>query len=172
MMNTRALEACAALVAAVLVVLVPRGVVGQPPAIVATQAGARPPVDTPAPLPSVALPPALDRVLRDYERAWSARDPRALAVLFTDDGFVLSGGHPPIRGRGAIERHYAGHGGPLSLRALAFATEGTVGWIVGGYARAPGEPDQGKFTLTLRRTADGGWLIASDMDNGNAARPD
>ena len=26
-----------------------------------------------APLPSITLPPALDRVLRDYERAWRAR---------------------------------------------------------------------------------------------------
>ena len=29
---------------------------------------------TAAPLPSVVLPPALDRVLRDYETAWKAQD--------------------------------------------------------------------------------------------------
>jgi ketosteroid isomerase-like protein len=27
--------------------------------------------------------------------------------------------------------------------------------------------DVGKFTLTLRKGADGRWLIVSDMDNGN-----
>lgn len=124
---------------------------------------------TPAtPLPSVSLPAPLARVLTDYETAWQNKDERALAALFTEDGFVLSGGTPPVRGRAAIERHYADQGGPLALRALAFATEGNLGHIIGAYARGRGEPDVGKFTLTLRRQADGRWLIASDMDNGNS----
>jgi hypothetical protein len=55
----------------------------------------------------------------------------------------------------------------LSLRAFAFAAEGRVGYILGGFARQKGEPDNGKFTLTLHRAADGRWLIVSDMDNGN-----
>jgi hypothetical protein len=43
-----------------------------------------------APLPSVALPPGLDHVLRDYERAWRARDADALAGLFTAAFAVFS----------------------------------------------------------------------------------
>jgi hypothetical protein len=66
-----------------------------------------------------------------------------------------------------IAKHYTGKGGPLALRALAFASEGATGFIIGGYARQKGEPDVGKFTLTLRRDASGRWLIMSDMDNGN-----
>jgi hypothetical protein len=54
------------------------------------------------------------------------------------------------------------------LRAFAFATEGKVGYILGGFARQAGQPDVGKFTLTLRADADGRWLIASDMDNPNS----
>ena len=51
----------------------------------------------------------------------------AVAQLFTEDGFVLSGGRPPIRGRTAIAEHYgSGGGGPLSLRALAFAADGSL----------------------------------------------
>jgi ketosteroid isomerase-like protein len=123
---------------------------------------------TPAPaLPFVELPPALDRVLRDYERAWRARDPAALAELFTEDGFVLANGNPPVRGRAAIRAAYANGGGPLSLRALAYATEGRVGYIIGGFGRAPGEPDSGKFVLALRQGSDGRWQIAADMDNSN-----
>lgn len=117
-------------------------------------------------LPSVDLPADLDRVLRDYEAAWQATDADALAALFHPDAFVMAGGRPPARGRDAIRAYYRGRGGPLSLRALAFAAEGDVGWIIGGYARAPGEPDVGKFSLTLRRT-DGRWLIVTDMDTGN-----
>jgi ketosteroid isomerase-like protein len=132
--------------------------------------GAAAPADAtvePAPLPSVTLPPDLARVLTDYEAAWRARDAAALARLFAEDGFVLSGGRPPIRGRAAVERHYRGSGGPLALRALAYATEGAVGYIIGGYARQAGDPDVGKFTLTLRREAGGPWLIVSDMDSPN-----
>ena len=121
----------------------------------------------PAQEPSVKLSPELARVLTDYETAWRARDAAALARLFAEDGFVLPGGHPPVRGRAAIQQHYTGKGGPLRLRAIAFATEGPVGYIIGGYSGEEGKPDDGKFTLTLRKGSDGRWLIFSDMDNSN-----
>jgi len=122
------------------------------------------------PVASVTLPPELARVLTDYEAAWRSRDAAALAALFDEDGFVLASGGPPVRGRAAIRAAYAGAGGPLFLRAFAYATEGRVGYILGGFTHRAGEPDSGKFTLTLRRGADGRWLIASDMDNGNRPR--
>src|SRR6185436_2510558 len=84
-------------------------------------------------LPSVNLPSELNRVLRDYERAWGARDAAGLSALFAEDGFVLQGGRPPVRGRSAIRAAYAGSGGPLRLRAFAYATSGDVGYILGGY---------------------------------------
>jgi ketosteroid isomerase-like protein len=128
---------------------------------------AQPPEASP---PSVTLPAPLARVLTDYERAWQAKDAAALAALFTPDGFVLSSGSPPVRGREAIQRHYTGQGGPLALRALAFATQGSIGYIIGGFSRQKDEPDVGKFTLTLRKEKDGRWRIVSDMDNGNSRR--
>ena len=124
---------------------------------------AAPPADS---TPSVTLPPALDRVLRDYERAWTARDAAGLSALFAEDGFVLQLGRPPVRGRAGIRAAYAGAGGPLRLRAFAYATSGDVGYILGGYAGGTGAADDGKFTLTLKRVS-GRWLIMSDMDNPN-----
>ena len=121
-----------------------------------------------APLPSVMLPPELARVLSQYEAAWQAHDAIKLAALFAEDGFVLSLGRPPVRGRDAIRKQYANAGGPLSLRAFAYATEGSIGYIIGGFTGRKGEPDTGKFTLTLRKAANGRWLIVSDMDNGNS----
>lgn len=119
-------------------------------------------------LPSVQLPAELDRVLRDYERAWRASDVAALVRLFTDDGFVLQPGRPPARGRAALERVYRGQGGgDLKLRALAFAQADTVAFIIGAYGYGDAPSDMGKFTLTLRREPRGRWLIASDMDNGS-----
>ncbi|MDZ4675492.1 MAG: hypothetical protein SGI84_13630 [Gemmatimonadota bacterium] len=55
----------------------------------------------------------------------------------------------------------------VSLGALAFATEATVGYIIGAYAIEPGNPDIGKFTLVLHRAPGGPWQIVSDMDNPN-----
>ena len=124
----------------------------------------------PASQPSVTLPAELDRVLKDYEAAWGAKDPARLAKLFAEDGYVLAGGSPPVKGRPAIETYYTGHGGPLFLGAFAYATEGKVGYILGGYTGTAGSPDEGKFTLTLRKGSDGRWLINSDMDNGNRRR--
>jgi ketosteroid isomerase-like protein len=120
--------------------------------------------------PSVSVPVPLARVLTDYEAAWQKKDAAALAVLFAEDGFVLSNGVPPVRGRAAIEKHYTGQGGPLSLRAFAFASEGATGYIIGAFTRHKGDADIGKFTLILRKEQDGRWLIVSDMDNGNSRR--
>lgn len=115
-------------------------------------------------LPSIALPPELARVLSDYEKAWQAKDPAALAELFTEDGFVLANGKPPVRGREAIRAAYADAGGPLALRALAVSTSGDTGYIIGAFSGAANKPDMGKFILAIRKVGDR-WLIAADMDN-------
>ena len=126
-----------------------------------------------APMPSVKLPPEIDRVLRDYERAWRSGDATAVAALFAEDGFILQSGRPAIRGRAAIANAYKGQaGGPLRLRAFAYATGDTTGYILGGYGYGEGDtvPDMGKYTVTLRRSRGGPWQLFSDMDNGNQQR--
>jgi ketosteroid isomerase-like protein len=143
--------------AALLVVLSAQHPPALPPAVAA--------------LPSVTLPPALDRVLRDYEKAWQAKDAAGLAALFAEDGFVLGSGRPPVRGRDAIRAAYTGAGGPLALRALAYATEGSVGYIIGAFGPVAGGEDRGKFALTLRRDPAGRWLITADMDSSNQRSP-
>ncbi len=42
-----------------------------------------------SPQPTISLPPDLARILTDYEEAWQAKDEKALAALFAEDGFVL-----------------------------------------------------------------------------------
>jgi hypothetical protein len=123
------------------------------------------PAQSPAPLPSVTLPPELDRVLRDYERHWKASDGAALSALFTDDGFINRNGW--IRGRDAIREAYTRSGGDLRLRALAYAAADTVGYIIGGYRYGDATTDGGKFILTLRRAPRGEWKIAADLDAAN-----
>src|SRR5260370_13519467 len=115
---------------------------------------------------SITLPPSLARVLTDYERGWKAGDAAALAQLFTEDGFVLSPGQPPVKGRVAIQKLYTGPGSSLSLRAFAYAINGDLAFIIGGYSSAPSGPDEGKFTFTLRKQ-NWRWLIASHMYTEN-----
>ena len=118
-----------------------------------------------APPAAVTLPPELDRVLRDYERAWRAGDGAALAALFTDDGFAVQSGSPLARGHAAIARNISGPGGALQLSAYAFSVSGTVAYIVGGYRYPDTIGPGGRFVLALRQGADGRWRIAADLDN-------
>ncbi len=120
--------------------------------------------------PSVALPADVERVLRDYEKAWGANDPAALARLFTADGMALPSGQLPALGADSIRKAYStGAGSPLFLRAIAHGGSGDLAYVIGGFGGAPDKPDYGKFVLVLRKV-DGRWLIVADMDNSNAPR--
>jgi ketosteroid isomerase-like protein len=123
----------------------------------------QPPASADAPA-TITLPPALARVLTDYEAAWRARDAAALARLFADDRVVVPNACPPVTGRARVQECYANSGGPLALRAIASKTDGALGYIIGAYAEKKGGPDLGKFTLTLAKGSDGRWLIVADMD--------
>jgi ketosteroid isomerase-like protein len=125
------------------------------------------PADSLNAFPSVDLPPELASVLRDYETAWQNKDAEGLAALFTEDGFVLRPGHPPVRGREDITDAYAEVGGRLHLRAFDSKQEGDIAYIIGGYAGHETWPDTGKFILALKKNETGRWLIIADMDNRN-----
>ncbi len=122
--------------------------------------------------PSVALPPELDRVLRDYERAWSAKDPEALARLFTAEGMALPSGQPPAQGAASIRQAYAQHAGsPLALRALAYATSGDLAYIIGGFAPAPGQPDLGRSRSRPCRRCCSCWCSAAAPVGAGSSPP-
>ena len=123
---------------------------------------------TPAALPSVQLPAELDRVLRDYEKAWRASDGAGLSELFADGRVVMTNSGRAVMGRAAVRELYSRGGGPLFLRAVAYAMDDTVAYIIGGYAVREGENDAGTYVLTLvRPTRAGKWLISADMDRAH-----
>ena len=120
--------------------------------------------------PGITLPPALDRVLRDYEAAWRDGDGARLASLFTADGFAVQSGSPLARGQAAIAGNIKGPGGALQLTAYAYAVDGTVGYIVGGYRYPQTSGPGGRFVLALKQGSGGRWLIAADLDNTGPRR--
>ena len=103
-------------------------------------------------------------MLNDYETAWRSKDAAALAKLFADDRVVVPNACPPVKGRARVQECYAGSGGALALRAIAYSIDDKLAYIVGAFAGSEGAPDSGKFTLTLTKDADGKWLIVADMD--------
>lgn len=121
------------------------------------------------PLPTVTVPAEIQQVLDAYAEAWTRKDTRALAALFSEDGMALPNMQPPARGADAIEKTYAqGAGSPLSLRPIAYGRSGELAYVIGGFGPTPEAPEFGKFTLLLRLQPDGQWRIVSDMDNSNA----
>ena len=120
------------------------------------------------PQPSVDLPNDLAQVLRDYERHWSAGEADELSALFIERGLIVRG-VTWIRGRDAIRQAYQNASGPLRLRAIEYASDGDVGYIIGAYGYGEDLPveDNGMFVLTLQRDSSGGWLIVSDLDRGS-----
>ncbi len=139
-------------------------------AIGGTCRAAQPP-DAPTP-PPVSLPPALDRVLRDYEAAWRDGDGARLAALFTEDGFAVQSGSPIRRGRAAIAAGITKPGGALQLTAYAYSTSGNLAHIIGGYRYPQTTGEGGRFVLALQSGPDGRWLIAADLANsGPRPRP-
>ena len=137
--------------------------------LVAVPCGVRAQSTDPLGQDPVTLPPALDRVLRDYEAAWEAGDGARLATLFTEDGFALNNGSLPMKGRSRIAQMLTQPGGDLQLRAFAYATSDSVGYIIGGFRYPTTTGPGGKFLLAIRKGRDGRWLIAADMDNNAAA---
>src|SRR5688500_1890763 len=102
-------------------------------------------------LPTVTLPPEMDRVLRDYERHWAAGNEAGLAALFAEDALLLPSGFAAARGREGIQQAYEDVIVPVHLRALAYAADDSVGYVVGAYRFDPMETESGKFIFALRR---------------------
>ncbi len=119
---------------------------------------------------TVVLPAEVDRVLKDYEKAWIAKDTAALAKLFTGDGMALPSGQMPAQGEDSIRKAYAPSvGTTLNLRPFSYSTSGELAYVIGGWGGAADKPEYGKFVLVLRRVS-GRWLIVADMDNSNMPR--
>jgi uncharacterized protein len=124
--------------------------------------------------PPVELPRALDRVLRDLERHWHARDHAALAALFTEDG-IMQSGDAWRRGRPAIRiAMLDSRGADLRFWAQGFETNDSLGYVVGSYGHrtVPHLWDLGRMHLSLRLGRDGIWRIAAAvLGNVNPPSP-
>lgn len=121
----------------------------------------------------------IDRVRESYVAAWKSASAERLAALYTEDARVLYPDQPPVSGRAAIKSYFDGFfreftDHDFALRSSEVVIAGAWAFDSGTYqwtARSGNERvgDDGKYLVVLRRSADGAWLLARDMDNSNRA---
>jgi uncharacterized protein (TIGR02246 family) len=150
-------------------------------AVLATVAGARGLAQAGAQSASSG-DPAIKQVADAYVKASLAGDAKAIAALYTEDAVEMPPNQPPIKGRAAIEQHYATllagtKLGTFTLTHLESRASGDMGYDAGTYdqsvtpggATAPMK-DTGKYVVILKRTG-GAWKVAYAIYNSNQPPP-
>jgi uncharacterized protein (TIGR02246 family) len=114
---------------------------------------------------------------RDWEKAYNAGDPKAVAALYAEDALLLPPGSPGARGRAAILEYFtkdiAGSRAAGEVFVVNPRTDvgvsGDQGWESGTYqVTVKGAvAETGKF-LSVSRKKDGKWLYIRDTWNADA----
>lgn len=115
--------------------------------------------------------PVLDKLTKEFEAAFNAKDAEKVASFYTDDAALLSPNEPMIRGRDSITARYREEFKQgltnLQLKPIESALGGTVGFEVGTSAVALRSPDgllstSGKYAVIYKRVGNQ-WKIAYDI---------
>jgi uncharacterized protein (TIGR02246 family) len=114
------------------------------------------------------------RIGRRLEAAFNARDPAALAALYTEDAVLMPPSEPMVQGRRAIRLWFdqtLPRLGMIRLWPATTSAERELAVQVGRFemtpsavSDSPGSEHAGKYVLVLTR-ADEGWAIAADLWN-------
>lgn len=119
--------------------------------------------------------------IRATNKAWMeaivAKDAKAIAAIYAEDGQFLPPNGPKAVGREAVEKNWAGAVG-LPGMSLTFETEkfvfsksGDLAVDIGTYKfAAGGQTDSGKSVVTWTKR-DGKWLVLTDMYSSDAPPP-
>ncbi|HEY6050618.1 MAG TPA: SgcJ/EcaC family oxidoreductase [Thermoanaerobaculia bacterium] len=129
-----------------------------------------------------AIDPAIAQVAETYRTAVLAGDAAGAASVFLDDGVEMPPGHPPVRGRAAIERYYREcFAGPCRFTGFVLSpwdvtVAGKVAYNVGASRQtitAGGSTIEcsSKYLVVLRRDGGGAWKVAYAIYNIDAPPP-
>ena len=105
------------------------------------------------PRPAVSVPPEIRRLLAARQAAW--RDKAALLPLLHDKAVLLDGEGKWVIGADAVAQQLARtFGRPYDIRPVAYAADGSSGYVAGYYTRGQGDQTSyvGYFHLDLVRT--------------------
>ena len=116
--------------------------------------------------------PAFSSRSGEWQDAMNAKDPDAIAALYTANARVLPPNGPAKIGRDAVRAEFAAMidaGLSVELASIETKSGGDVAYNVGTYVLTAGDTvvDEGKFIETWNRSADGEWLMANDIWNSD-----
>ncbi len=133
-----------------------------------------------APVAAGADEAAIRAQSRDWEKAFSAGDAKAVAALYAEDALLLPPGAPGARGRAAILAFFIKDIAQSKAAGVVLVVNpktdvgvsGDIGWESGTYtATVKGAVvESGKF-LSVSRKKNGKWLYLRDTWNADAAPP-
>ena len=121
----------------------------------------------------------LSQVNRDFAKAMNAKDASAAANCYADNAVILPPGQPNVTGREAIQKYWQGFldGAGFvdaSVSTVATGSNGDVGYEIGTADLHLKGPDgkivteKIKYSIVLKRNAEGKWLQTYDMWNSVA----
>ncbi len=114
-----------------------------------------------------------EATIRATNKAWmeaiAAKDAKAVAAIYAEDGQMLPPNAPKAVGREALEKGWAGLMGmpgmtlTFETEKFVFAKSGDLAVDIGTYRfAAGGQTDTGKSVVTWTKR-DGKWLVLTDM---------
>ncbi|MVM35883.1 SgcJ/EcaC family oxidoreductase [Spirosoma sp. HMF4905] len=118
----------------------------------------------------------LSKVNRDFVKALNARDATAAANCYAVDAIILPPGQPNVTGHEAIQKYWQGFldgAGYVdgTVSTIATGSNGDLGYEIGTADLHLKGPDgkimteKIKYTIVLKRNAEGKWLQTYDMWN-------
>jgi uncharacterized protein (TIGR02246 family) len=117
-----------------------------------------------------------DEIRQRWMAAGNAKDAAAIAALYAEDATVMPPNGAAVKGRAAIQSFWKGMvdqlTGKVTLARVGGWQGGDTGYEVGTYASMMGTGnDTGKYLITLKKGADGKWLITNDIFNSDLPCP-
>jgi uncharacterized protein (TIGR02246 family) len=117
-----------------------------------------------------------DEIRQRWTAAATAKDAAGIAALYADDATVMPPNAAAVKGRAAIQSFWKGMvdqlTGKVTLARVGGWQGGDAGYEAGTYSAAMGTgTDTGKYLLTLKKGADGKWLITNDIFNSDLPCP-
>ncbi|QRO00144.1 amidohydrolase family protein [Archangium violaceum] len=113
------------------------------------------------PLPAIALPAELERLLRARE---AVTRPVPLEAVFTDDAILMEAEEARWwTGTDTLARAIGNQPAGLVYVPKSYAVDGAVGYVLGNARPADVDEEGYNFLITLRKNRQGEWRIASEM---------
>jgi uncharacterized protein (TIGR02246 family) len=120
--------------------------------------------------------PSLDKLAVEFEAAFKAKDAAKVAAFYAEDAVMMPPNEPSVKGRTAIQAHYANQFKQgftnLDLNPTESAVSGQQAFDVGtsSIVLPDGRTENGKYLVVYKRVG-ADWKLAYDIFNSDSPSP-